>query len=226
MVVKNLFYIGKCFCAISDTPNTEEDETGEEDKDEEGDEEGHVEAQSDPRASTGRKNHPLSWLFSKLSYQARSAHIARRNKSFGSNNWVHQPASVLRWFAAMASFMEPSQLSKFLNHILSPVYRIVEDDTIKDSHMEELKTLAVELQEILQTKVGTTTFANAYNQIRQGVLGVQRERKTARAVQATNNPAVAAKRKMQRNVSKKESRKRKDVTFSESKGKIKRRRQD
>ena len=31
--------------------------------------------------------HPLSWLFSKLSYQAKHAHIARRNKSSSSVRW-------------------------------------------------------------------------------------------------------------------------------------------
>ena len=49
--------------------------------------------------------------------------------------------------------------------------------------LDELRTLAVELQDLVQTKVGTTAFANVYNMIRQNVLGVRRERKTMRAVQ-------------------------------------------
>ena len=48
---------------------------------------------------------------------------------------------------------------------------------------DELKTLAVELQDLVQKEVGTTKFANVYNRIRQGVLGVRRERKTARVMQ-------------------------------------------
>lgn len=51
------------------------------------------------------------------------------------------------------------------------------------SFIVELKTLAIELQDLVQSKVGTTKFSNAYNRIRQGVLGVRRERKTARAMQ-------------------------------------------
>jgi hypothetical protein len=39
---------------------------------------------------------------------------------------------------------------------------------------------AVELQDLVQQKVGTTKFATTYNRIRQSVLGVQRERRTAR----------------------------------------------
>lgn len=74
--------------------------------------------------------------------------------------------------------------------------------------------MAIELQELVQAKVGTTKFAEVYSRIRQSVLGVRRERKTARAVQAATNPAFASKRKMQRNVAKKDSRKRKSSSFA------------
>ena len=67
---------------------------------------------------------------------------------------------------------------------------------------------------MVRSKVGGTKFAEVYNSIRQGVLGVQRERKIARTLQHTTNPEVAAKRKIQRNVSKKGSRKRKDAMFA------------
>ena len=66
----------------------------------------------------------------------------------------------------------------------------------------------------MQSKVGTTKFSLVYNQIRQSALGIQRERKVARALQVTTNPEAAAKRKIQRNVIKKDSRKRKDAGFS------------
>lgn len=44
----------------------------------------------------------------------------------------------------MASYMDPGRLENFLVHILSPVYRITEDDTIRDPHMGECqKVLAI-----------------------------------------------------------------------------------
>ena len=49
--------------------------------------------------------------------------------------------------------------------------------------LDELKTLATELQDLLQNKVGATAFSEVYNRIRQNVLGVRRERKTARVMQ-------------------------------------------
>jgi len=112
-----------------------------------------------------------------------------------------------------------------LMHILSPIYRITEDDTIQDQRMDELKATAVELQDLVQLKVGTTKFAVTYNKIRQTVLGVQRERRTARAVKSATNPEAAARRKQQRSVSKKESRKRKGAMFADNRGRLKRRKE-
>jgi len=218
-IVKNLLYIGKSFYEASVPSAKEEAPQGIADMD--SDDEDVTENEREAKA-----HNPLPWLFSKLSYQVRSAHIGRRNRSFSVNNWTHQPLSVLRWFAAMASYMDPSRLEIFLVHILSPVYRITEDDTIRDSHMDELKTLAVELQELIQAKVGTTKFANAYSRIRQNVLSVRQDRRTARVMQVTANPEAAAKRKLQRNSIKKDSRKRKNSAFADAKGRIKRRREE
>lgn len=91
--------------------------------------------------------------------------------------------------------------------------------------IDELKTLAVELQDLIQAKVGTNKFVAVYSRIRHSVLDVRRERKVARVIQVSTcfkivqiprsyiqvstNPEAAAKRKIQRNVVKKGSRKRK-----------------
>ena len=44
---------------------------------------------------------------------------------------------VLKWFAAMASHLDAETVEHFLVHILNPVYRIIEDDTIRDQQMGE-----------------------------------------------------------------------------------------
>ncbi|KAL4261563.1 Small subunit processome component 20 [Pleurotus pulmonarius] len=203
-VVKNLFYLGKCFAAM---PLADEIEREEEDE-------------SSVRAS------PLPWLFSKLSYQIKSAHIARRNKPSANANWTQQPLAILKWFAAMTSHLDADTLERFLVHILTPMYRIQDEDTIRDEKLEELKTVASELQDLVQSKVGVTKFSTIYQQIRQGALDVRRDRKATRAIQATIHPDLAAKRRTQRNIAKKESKKRKTQSFPEHKGKMKRRRQD
>jgi U3 small nucleolar RNA-associated protein 20 len=77
-IAKNLFYIGKCFCAAKDsnprpTEDIEVESDGEEDLGEGGSE--HEDVHGD---------NPLAWLFSRLSYQIRTAYIARRNRSTSS----------------------------------------------------------------------------------------------------------------------------------------------
>ncbi len=73
-IVKNLFYIGKCFCAakVLDSPPAMDVEIENDDDDPAQGESEHEEANTD---------NPLAWLFSKLSYQIRSAYIARRSRS-------------------------------------------------------------------------------------------------------------------------------------------------
>ena len=70
-IVKNLFYFGRCFSHIP-LPVAEDGD----DSDDGGDE--------PQRDSTEKGRHPLRWLFSRLSFQARSAYIVRRNKAFVS----------------------------------------------------------------------------------------------------------------------------------------------
>ena len=77
-VVKNLFYIGKCFylLPVGDIAVVHEDAENMLD-----DEAALVDGQR-PQDDKGSKgNNPLPWLFSKLSYQVKSGHIARRSRS-------------------------------------------------------------------------------------------------------------------------------------------------
>ncbi|KAI0316098.1 armadillo-type protein [Amylostereum chailletii] len=214
-VVKNLFWVGKCFAAVPPpAKNGVDHEGGHEGHDmdiEEGEEEGDEEEPQD-----NRPDNPLAWLFSKLSYQARSAHIVRRNQAStsASDNWHQQPSAILRWFAAMATFLDSSRLIAFLPHILSPVYRISEDDSVRDARMDELKATAIELRELVQQKAGATAFASVYGRIRQRVQEVQRERRAARVNLTAINPHAAAKRRMQRSDTKRDSRKRKNTAFA------------
>ncbi|PFH47399.1 hypothetical protein AMATHDRAFT_67804 [Amanita thiersii Skay4041] len=207
-VVKNLFYIGKCFYCIPIGAHASNDPI------------------EDESESEKKGSDPLPWLFTKLSYQVRSAYIARRNKSESLQNWHQQPLAILRWFAAMASHMEPFHLENYLAQILSPIYRLTEDDTIQDSSIGEVKTLAIEVQDLVQQKVGVLKFSNVYTRIRQSVENVRRERKVARALQTASNPEAAAKRKLQRNVMKKMSKKRKERGFADIKRARKRTKED
>ena len=81
-VVKNLFFVGKCFSIIEfrsdSTIVDEEDGDGDDENGEAGDE-----------AEQPQERHPLARLFSKLSYQARSALIRRRSKAKNAVRGLH-----------------------------------------------------------------------------------------------------------------------------------------
>ena len=76
--VKNLFFVGKWFVARSEGGNGGVEGKG---NDSDGDGEAENEAEEEEESPNKGRSDALPWLFSKLSYQARSAQIARRNKS-------------------------------------------------------------------------------------------------------------------------------------------------
>lgn len=78
-----------------------------------------------------------------------------------------------------------------------------------DNTFAELKTLATELQQMLQKKVGATKYSFAYNEVRQGAANVRAERKEMKKSQATNNPEAFQQRKEHETKAKKDKRKRK-----------------
>ncbi|EJD40333.1 hypothetical protein AURDEDRAFT_146375 [Auricularia subglabra TFB-10046 SS5] len=219
-VTKNLVYVGKCYCLATNSPDAGDAPAEDEASDDEAGEPEDVTAVTKPAGQ-------LNWLFSRLSHQARSAVVARRNRSSAADNWSEQPASILKFFAAMANHMPPAQTTKFLLHILAPVQRILDEDTIADAPMDALKALASEVQDLVQKKVGTTAFTEVYSSLRNRALNVRRERKEARALLVATNPERAARRKQQHEAVKKESRKRKNRDFKEGRsGKVKKLRND
>ncbi|KAG8869452.1 U3 snoRNP protein [Serendipita sp. 405] len=214
-IVKNLVFLGKSFYASRNrtqvgADSDSEDGRGTESESSAGEPDKNVKLEQIVQA-------PLPWLFSRLSYQVKASHLKRRNRFDSPKNWYLEPLAILQWFAAMVSIMDADDLQQFLNHILTPVYRLLEDDTVRDNGMDEAKTMAQELQELVQSKVGTTAFTAAYTQIRQGALAIRRERKAAQAVLNTADPQAAAKRQMRRNMAKKDGRKRKSQFVRELK---------
>jgi U3 small nucleolar RNA-associated protein 20 len=96
-IVKNLFFIGKLFCTVpSSSPSAgNSNDTAETDSDD-GESDDSAEHPNPTQMSRGKRSEdPLPWLFSKLSYQARSAHIARRNRGNASVSLVNAIISYL-----------------------------------------------------------------------------------------------------------------------------------
>ncbi|SCV68516.1 BQ2448_637 [Microbotryum intermedium] len=221
-IVKNLFFAAKCFDARR--PASEitiaEDQNEEEDAVDDG-----AERQADP----------LRWVFTRLSYQARQAHISRPSMhTLNAGQWSLQPSSILRWFATVISHLDKSHLERFLIQMATPIFRISEDPNAQDPQMgklppplflravstAELQNLAREVQELLQSKVGTTVYSNVHSTIRQRAAERRNERKTAMALQAINNPEFDAQRKAKRSEQKTRQKKRKNAAFADQKGRF------
>ncbi|KAH7099278.1 armadillo-type protein [Auriculariales sp. MPI-PUGE-AT-0066] len=215
-VTKNLVYLGKCF-AISASATTEHGMGQEDGSDETSDDD--VEAQ--PTSQVPPPAGQLNWLFSRLSHQSRAAIVARRNRKTQADHWTEQPSSILKFFAAMSIYMDAALTTKFLVHMLAPVQRILDEDTIDDEPFDALKTLAAEVQDLVLKKVGTTAFTEVFSKLRNRSINVKRERKEARALMVATDPQRAAARKKQHDAVKKESKKRKNRDFREGRtGKI------
>ncbi|KAK4057573.1 U3 snoRNP protein [Microbotryomycetes sp. JL221] len=225
-IVKNLFFTAKCFAARRASVVVK----GQQQVDDDDDEDDEEEQDDGETQEETKERDPLRWLFTRLSYQARFAH-QHRPSMFDSEagQWSRQPASILRWFAAVVSFLDESTIEQFLVHMITPMFRIIEDPNAQDPQMVELQTLAQQVQEIVQTKVGSTKFVTIYTQIRQRASQRRHDRKIARAQEVLNNPVEDAKRRTKRNEQKARQRKRKNAAFADGKGRLgssKKRRQE
>ncbi|KAJ8296970.1 U3 small nucleolar RNA-associated protein 20 [Rhodotorula toruloides] len=206
-IVKNLFFAARCFAARDLRSAGAHDEDGDEEDHEEGD-----------ASEEQRKADLLKWLFTRLSYQARQAHMLRPSvHDTDAGQWSRQPASILRWFAAMISSLDAGALQRFLMQMAVPIFRISEDTVLNDPQMVELQTLSREVQELLQQKIGTTAYAQVHNQIRQRAAARRNERKQATALKAINDPVEDAKRKAKRAEQKKTQKKRKAAAMASQK---------
>ena len=116
-IVKNLFFIGKCYCAMPGSENRtnatdHENENDESDGDEKEEEEDDQEIDNPDDGGKHREKtdgNPLPWLFSRLSYLARSAYIYRRNRQ-------SSPVGVDHYFASISltcSAFRKTGLSRF-----------------------------------------------------------------------------------------------------------------
>ncbi|ORY03876.1 hypothetical protein K493DRAFT_276201 [Basidiobolus meristosporus CBS 931.73] len=204
-LVKNLFFIGKCFYHEGSRGADEKDSDPEPEMD-------NAEEDGEEANDEGNRNRSLFWLFRKLSFVARS--------DIGGNKATTRRTFIFQWFAAMASFIKADELKPYLIPIVSPIYRTVNDETSKGKEAEDLRTLGQEVLDFIRKQVGTTIYHEVYNQVRQRVVDIRRERKAKRSFQAITDPEAHARRKIQKNEMKKNSRKKKTSQFAASKERL------
>ncbi|KJE89941.1 hypothetical protein, variant [Capsaspora owczarzaki ATCC 30864] len=146
----------------------------------------------------------LTWMFRSLAFTTRVEYTKNPRN-------IVQRSHILKWFAAMAATLGPHLVIPFLDIMLSPVYRIVTDDS--GTKNESLITLGNEVVDLLQQVVGPTRFHQTYNAVRTQVQNVRSDRKRNRVIQAVVDPAAAARRKIKKNLGKREARRNKIAAF-------------
>ncbi|KAF9975229.1 U3 snoRNP protein [Actinomortierella ambigua] len=226
-IVKNLFFIAKCYYALpmdyqfkdeaeeGDEVEEEEEEEEQEEEDEEGSDDDEQEGKSaGVNGSAADKKMPVNrtlfWLVKKLSFLSRGSAM-KNNKNTVQQTFIFQS------MAALTTLIKPEELTPYLIPMISPIYRIVNDETAKGPEVEELKRLGQEVLDLIQKRAGKTEYLTAYNKVRQHVLEVRRERKQKRVMQALNDPEARARRRLQRNEMKSRKRQAKTKAFAKDK---------
>ncbi|KAH6600372.1 hypothetical protein BASA50_002383 [Batrachochytrium salamandrivorans] len=148
----------------------------------------------------------LLWLTQRLSYLARMEAGKKRGPILRR--------SVFQWFAAISLHIPSAIRRPYYMCMISTLYRMANDETAKGAAAEELQLLAREVMEMFQKQLGTTPYLDMYNEVHLKVQQVQRDRRTKRSVQAVVDPEARAKRRIQKNVMKRVSRKRKAEDYS------------
>jgi len=134
---------------------------------------------------------------------------------------------ALQFLAAMVQVIAPEDLVSITTTLIMPLYNLVELPDASETkgsypthpsplpHANlfpiDLKTLSQEILSLLQSNIGTTEYAKAYNAVRQRVQEKRQERRNKRKVELVADPEMAAKRKERKHERKKEVRKEKGM---------------
>ncbi|XP_013387842.1 small subunit processome component 20 homolog [Lingula anatina] len=159
----------------------------------------------------------LKWLIRKMCREAKFEAAQNQKSSL-------KRSSVLRWLAAVAVNLGRSDLPDYIEQMLPPIYAASVDSSLQAD--PALKSLALEILELMKNTVGVDVFTRAYSTLHKTTSERKEARKRQKAQEAVSNPEVAAKRKIKKHVAKKEAKKRKIQEFRPSKQVKKKKLQD
>ncbi|KAJ1945603.1 U3 snoRNP protein, partial [Kickxella alabastrina] len=210
-VVKNLYFIAKCFLTAvpavtpvvslvaADEQDVMENQDNDEEEEEEEDEEEDVKADRLPLERS------LLWLINRMGRLARTELIRDQTNTT-------KRTYTFRYFAALTALLPASILSQspYLLPIISPLHRTSSSPdqlptTTGDyptapvfNEQTELRDLASQVLRLVQERVGVTLFSSVLNKVQRHVEGVRLERKERRKQLALVDPELHAKRKFRK----------------------------
>ncbi|KAG6556135.1 hypothetical protein Mapa_002076 [Marchantia paleacea] len=121
-----------------------------------------------------------------------------------------QTKVIFRWYAAMASKLDVTEVERHLPSMLVPLYKLTEGSASKVVP-EDVKSLGSEVLNQLRGILGTGKFVNAYNSVREWVKQNRDKRKTAKKISVLVDPERNAKRKIKMSGKRQAQKKRKVI---------------
>ncbi|XP_034333284.2 small subunit processome component 20 homolog [Magallana gigas] len=195
-IIKNMVFIAKVAKLLSDKESSSDS----------------VE-QKGRRGSEGKKCLSLRWLVKKMVREA-------NHEAVNQPKTTIKRSSVFKWIAALSMDLGPTLLPSVVPIVMPALQRETnENNPNTDS---ALKSLAQEVLDIMRKILGVETYTQLFAKTHKEQYDRKESRKRKDAVEAVSNPQYAAKKKMKKNLAKREAKKRKLEEFRVSK-KIKKR---
>lgn len=194
-IVKNLYFVAKCF--LTATMSSSDVETNQEGEDDDGEEEGETTTKNGNNLQQLPVERTLSWLINRVGRLARTEIIRGRGST-------RRRTYCFRWFAAVIMLVPPEllQQSSYIMAIASPLHRTTEDDQLPsrpitlpngtnktpEEQLDELKSLAREVIKLAQDRIGVTAFSAVLNKIQKHVDVLRSQRREQRKQLAISDP--------------------------------------
>lgn len=149
---------------------------------------------------------PIGWLLTRLSFLSRTVNCS-----------VIVRTAVFKLFAVLVSQRDASFAERYLLQMLNPLFRAA--STIKEQqNPSESSLLAQEVLELLESKIGATQFMDAYTFVQKKLAVFRATRREKRKRDLVNDPQLAAKRKIQKNETKRRAKQLKKRKYTVMKG--------
>ncbi|TYZ65388.1 hypothetical protein PybrP1_008760 [[Pythium] brassicae (nom. inval.)] len=149
---------------------------------------------------------PIGWLLTRLSFLSRTVK---------SSDAVR--GAVFKLFAALVSQRDASFAERYLLQMLNPLFRAA--SSLKEQQQPaESSLLAQEVLELLEGKIGAAQFMDAYTFVQKKLAVFRATRREKRKRDLVNDPQLAAKRKIQKNETKRRAKQLKKRKYTVMKG--------
>lgn len=165
-----------------------------------------ITAEQEARDAQAKATTPIGWLLTRLSFLSRTVKSSDAVRS-----------AVFKLFAALVSQRDADFAERYLLQMLNPLFRAA--SSLKEQQQPaESSLLAQEVLELLESKIGAAQFMDAYTFVQKKLAVFRATRREKRKRDLVNDPQLAAKRKIQKNETKRRAKQLKKRKYTVMKG--------